>query len=92
MEAFKQLCFRMEDIRQNRLDRVLNSLRCYALCPAPRDATWMPEEFIDVIRDSCKNVMAVSSLERHIYRKSIEWHSLVQVLVKECGLDSGQTT
>ena len=59
MEAFKQLCIRMEDIRQNRLDRVLNSLRCYALCPPPRDATWSPEEFVDVIRDSCKNVMAV---------------------------------
>ena len=62
MESFKQLCFRLEDIRQNRLDRVLNSLRCFVLCPPVRDSTWAPEEFLEVIRESCKKATAVRRL------------------------------
>lgn len=59
MENFKLLCQRLEDIRQNQLDRVLESLRYFTLCPDNRDRTWTPEEFVDAVKEACRRTTTV---------------------------------
>ena len=60
MENFKLLCQRLEDIRINQLDRLLESLRHFTLCPESRDKTWTLEEFVDAVKDSCRKATSVS--------------------------------
>lgn len=59
MESFKLLCQRLEDIRINQLERVLESLRHFTLCPDGRDKTWAPEEFVEAVKDSCRKATSV---------------------------------
>ena len=59
MECFKLLCRRLEDIRQNQLERILESLRHFSLYPESRDRIWAPEEFTDAIREACRKATIV---------------------------------
>jgi hypothetical protein len=63
MVRFKLLCQRLEDIRINQLERILESLRYFTLCPDNRDKTWMPEEFIEAVKDACRKATSVIRLE-----------------------------
>ena len=60
MESFKLLCQRLEDIRTNQLERILDSLRHFSLYPEQRDKTWMPEEFIEAIREATRKATMVN--------------------------------
>lgn len=60
MEFFRLLCQRLEDIRTNQLDRILESLRYFSLCPDSRDKTWTLEEFVDAVKDACRKATSVS--------------------------------
>lgn len=63
MVKFKLLCQRLEDIRINQLERILESLRYFTLCPdSGRDRTWMPDEFIDSVKDACRKATSVIQL------------------------------
>lgn len=59
MESFKLLCCRLEDIRQNQLERLLDSMRHFTLHPESRPRTWAPEEFVEAVKDACRRVTAV---------------------------------
>jgi hypothetical protein len=63
MVHFKLLCQRLEDIRINQLERILDSLRYFTLCPdSSRDRTWVPDEFIDAVKDACRKATSVIEL------------------------------
>lgn len=60
MVKFKLLCQRLEDIRINQLERVLDSLRYFTLCPeSGRDKIWILEEFIEAVKDACRKATSV---------------------------------
>lgn len=62
MVNYKLLCERLEDIRQNQLDRILDSLRFFSLLPDCRDRTWTPEEFVEAVKEMCRKVTSVLCL------------------------------
>ena len=59
MESFKLLCQRLEDIRANQLERILESLRHFSLYPENRDRTWMPDEFIEAVKEATRKATMV---------------------------------
>lgn len=62
MEGFKLLCRRLEDIRQNQLERILESLRHFSLTPDNRDKTWTTEEFVEAVKDASRKTTIVRNI------------------------------
>ena len=78
MVKFKLLCQRLEDIRINQLERILDSLRYFTLCPdSNRDRTWMPEEFIETVKDACRKATSVIVIFNLVGYKFIYTFSLL---------------